>query len=552
MKKRDRIYGIENEFFPFCSGNYYIAKFMKDTHSMGDTLADLFLIFFKKDFMDTVENLSGIFLLNNQIKIYPDRKQIELATPECSSPKEVLLYDKEAERIMAEKILQINSADKEKRLAVSAVKNNYDFSYATGDLNDDISVLCTRGTHENYLVLNHAKTIESIRVWVEWVGPRLLGSFLATRSIISGNGCIFGKYANSRDCSFILSQRANFIDKLYTEYSVTMRDCVLPKNVNSTDDDVNKKGVNNQRALINLKHDPLSNRREYLRLHLICGDANLAEWSTYLKMGITGIFLSMIEDKFFIAKLSQVCFGKEIKIVKVFHEVVSDLTFKKKLITLQNGKQISALQHQTLIYELAQEYFRQTVPCEWEKDIMKKWGYVLSRLEAGDINSLSDKLDWAIKLKYLNLFMKKHNITSYSDPRVRMMDFQYHELHPERSIFKKLQDRGKIQTILTQEEREFAKNNPPPTRALWRKVINEEIRQAQRNTLGSALHESLDWENIRVNNVVVYCRDPFAHNLDEILRYQTEKIRLLTANDFMCGSSFGASVSIYESPTILS
>ena len=37
---------------------------------------------------------------------------------------------------------------------------------------------------------------------------------------------------------------------------------------------------------------------KYRRLHVIIGDANLAEVSTYLKVGTTALVLAMIEDQF--------------------------------------------------------------------------------------------------------------------------------------------------------------------------------------------------------------------------------------------------------------
>ena len=36
---------------------------------------------------------------------------------------------------------------------------------------------------------------------------------------------------------------------------------------------------------------------KYRRLHVIIGDANLAEVSTYLKLGTTALVLAMIEDR---------------------------------------------------------------------------------------------------------------------------------------------------------------------------------------------------------------------------------------------------------------
>ena len=53
-----------------------------------------------------------------------------------------------------------------------------------------------------------------------------------------------------------------------------------------------------KRPIINTRDEPHADPEKYRRLHVIIGDANLAEVSTYLKVGTTALVLSMIEDRF--------------------------------------------------------------------------------------------------------------------------------------------------------------------------------------------------------------------------------------------------------------
>ncbi len=50
-----------------------------------------------------------------------------------------------------------------------------------------------------------------------------------------------------------------------------------------------------KRGIINTRDEPHADADKYRRLHVIIGDANLAETSTYLKVGTTALVLYMIE-----------------------------------------------------------------------------------------------------------------------------------------------------------------------------------------------------------------------------------------------------------------
>ena len=52
-----------------------------------------------------------------------------------------------------------------------------------------------------------------------------------------------------------------------------------------------------KRPIINTRDEPHADPEKYRRLHVIIGDANLSEISTYLKVGTTALVLAMIEDR---------------------------------------------------------------------------------------------------------------------------------------------------------------------------------------------------------------------------------------------------------------
>jgi hypothetical protein len=53
-----------------------------------------------------------------------------------------------------------------------------------------------------------------------------------------------------------------------------------------------------KRPIINTRDEPHADPEKYRRLHVIIGDANMSEISSYLKLGTTSLVLAMIEDRF--------------------------------------------------------------------------------------------------------------------------------------------------------------------------------------------------------------------------------------------------------------
>ena len=82
---------------------------------------------------------------------------------------------------------------------------------------------------------------------------------------------------------------------------------------------------------------------------MIIGDANLSEVSTYLKMGTTALVLAMIEDKFFNSDLSLETPVADLR-------AVSHDPSLKHLVTLRDGRKMTAVQLQTEYLELASKF----------------------------------------------------------------------------------------------------------------------------------------------------------------------------------------------------
>ena len=102
---------------------------------------------------------------------------------------------------------------------------------------------------------------------------RHLTPFFVSRQVITGAGRV-GIGQDGREHGFQISQRAD-----YFEVEVGLETTL-------------------KRPIINTRDEPHADAEKYRRLHVIIGDANLSEISTYLKLGTTSLVLSMIEDGF--------------------------------------------------------------------------------------------------------------------------------------------------------------------------------------------------------------------------------------------------------------
>ena len=138
---------------------------------------------------------------------------------------------------------------------------------------------------------------------------------------------------------------------------------------------------------------------------MIIGDANLSEISTYLKLGTTSLVLAMIEDGFINVDLAVD------QPVRTLHQVSHDPTLKQ-LVTLRNGRTLTAVQLQMEYFELARKYVEERYGAdadEQTRDVLARWEDMLNRLER-DPMSLSGELDWVAKRELMEGYRRRDGL----------------------------------------------------------------------------------------------------------------------------------------------
>ena len=217
-----------------------------------------------------------------------------------------------------------------------------------------------------------------------------------------------------------------------------------------------------KRPIVNTRDEPHADPQRYRRLHVIVGDANLAEVATFLKVGTTSLVLAMIED--------DVSGSRSLALadpVAAMHEVALDRTFTLAL-PMADGSTSTALGIQWELYSLARKYADDRgLECLGDEsigeEVLRRWEAVLNGLET-DPMSLARQLDWVAKLQLIEAYRERHHC-DWDDHRLAALDLQYHDLRPSRSLFARLDTEH-----LVEESSVVAAVNEPPrgTRAWFR------------------------------------------------------------------------------------
>jgi proteasome accessory factor PafA2 len=359
------------------------------------------------------ENIARNKTLVNGARFYVDHAHPEYSCPEVTNARDLVIHEKAGERIIEIARREANALlpDGSQMLIY---KNNSD---RKGN---------SYGAHENYLM--DRKT--SFKQIVENLMP-----FFATRQVYTGAGKV-GSENRGPQCDFQISQRADFFE---TEVAL---DTMV------------------KRPIINTRDEPHADREKYRRLHVICGDSNLSEYTIYLRSGATGLVLSMIEDG---------AIKKDLSLrdpVRSIREVSHDPTCTTEL-QLDDGKRLTAVQIQAEYLEMALKYVAAGGADPMTKDILSKWEHVIDCL-GRDPMELDQQIDWVMKKSLIEQFMDRKSI-GWDAPQVHMLDLQYHDLRPEKGLYYILERQGRAERIVTDEEISAAILKPPDdTRAYFR------------------------------------------------------------------------------------
>jgi proteasome accessory factor A len=395
---------------------------------------------------------SNVFLRNGS-RLYLDvGSHPEYATAECDDLVQLVTHDKAGERILEDLLI-----DAERRLADEGIggdiflfKNNTD---SAGN---------SYGCHENFLV---GRAGEFSRI------ADVLLPFLVTRQLICGAGKVL---QTPRGAVYCLSQRAEHIWEGVS--SATTR----------------------SRPIINTRDEPHADAERYRRLHVIVGDSNMSEVSTLLKVGTANLVLEMVETG---VHFRDFTLDNPIRAIR---EISHDLT-GRRTVRLAGGREASALDVQREYHARAVEHVARRGSDPITDRVLELWGRTLDAVTNGDLSKIDREIDWAIKLKLIERYQRKHDM-ELSSPRVAQLDLAYHDIRRGRGIFDLLQRKSLVDRVTDDGEIEAAKDTPPQTTRA--KLRGDFIAAAQ----SAGRDFTVDWVHLKLNDQAqrtVLCKDPF-------------------------------------------
>jgi proteasome accessory factor A len=259
------------------------------------------------------------------------------------------------------------------------------------------------------------------------------------------------------------------------------------------------------RPIINTRDEPHADSELFRRLHVIVGDSNMSEYTNFVKIGAAACVIRMIEDP--VTMLRDLTLENPIRAIR---DISHDLTCKRK-VRLASGRELSALDIQRELLDRALRYADQRGFTPEEQRALEMWEHCIVTLE-NDPMKLDREVDWVIKYRVIEEYRSRHKL-ALDDPRVQMLDLQYHDIDRTRGVFYKMQSRGMVERVCDDEAIERAKDiAPQTTRARLRGEFIKRAKERKRDF-------TVDWVHLKLNDQAqrtVLCKDPFKSHDDRV------------------------------------
>lgn len=403
------------------------------------------------DAMPDAQYLANV-VLPNGARLYVDHAHPEYSSPEVLTPREAVLWDRAGDRVAEECVRTLSTGPE----PVNLYKNNTD------------SKGSSYGTHENYIVRRD--------VDFEALAEQLI-PFFTTRAILCGAGRV-GIGRSGEEPGYQISSRADFFEE-QIGLETTLR-----------------------RPIINTRDEPHADGTHWRRLHVIIGDATLAEPATLVRFGSTSLVLGLIEA----GLCPDIRFADP---VTALQTVSHDLTLTAAL-PLEDGTTTTALQVQRAYLDAARAAAG-PAPDADTAEVLAEWERFLTSLARDPMELVAD-VDWVAKLALLESYRTREDL-AWDSPKLALIDVQYSDVRDGRGLFYRLESAGRIRRLTTDDEVTRAvETAPESTRAFLRGGAVARFTAA----VAAASWDSLVLERADGSLVRIPLRDPHRFTRDEV------------------------------------
>lgn len=291
------------------------------------------------------------------------------------------------------------------------------------------------GCHENYLVRRF--------VPLEVIEHELL-PFLITRQVFTGAGRV-------TESGFQITQRADFLDEAVS--SATTR----------------------SRPMVNTRDEPHADPDAFRRLHVIIGDSNRSQWATMMKLATAHLVLCVIEQAgregresgfssfaFADASAANRAVSRDMSGVTASFDMADGSTLQGGAVAMQERYLQAVEQFLDKHPEVASSLPRTDV-----HDVIRQWHNVLEIFRSGNVDALSDKVDWVCKRRLFEA-LRTRSGGNVAQRKLEQLDLDYHDV-ANGALYDSLLRRGTLRSLIGDRQAQEARTTPPAdTRAALR------------------------------------------------------------------------------------
>ena len=304
-----------------------------------------------------------------------------------------------------------------------------------------------------------------------------LASFQTSAIVITGQGKV-GSENRRAPVPFQLSQRADFVETLVGPHTTFDRPLV-----NSRDEPL----CGGRHSWGDQHGGTATPGRRLARLHVIFFDSNLCQVAGLLKAGLMQIVLAMVEAE----QINPHLFLEDPldALDRWSHD--PGLTARARVA---GGRRYTAVELQRRYFEAAARFVDQG-RCDGivpeARRIVELWDDTLTKLEARDLDALSTRLDWALKLSMLERARARRADLAWNAPELKQLDHMYGNLDQSAGLYWIYERAGAVEQVVSAARiARFVSAPPDDTRAWARAML---LRRVD----GDETIEEVDWDRMR-------------------------------------------------------